>query len=628
VVARPTRKFVDLVQTSPSVLDPRSMCGISGIISKVDRPVAREQIEKINRLVAHRGPDGEGYFFGPNFAFGHRRLSILDLSNHGHQPMVYQDRYRITYNGEIYNYLELRRELEGFGFTFVSGSDTEVILAAYAKWGNKCCERFNGMWAFAIHDAVAQKIFLARDRFGVKPLYYCESDEQLVFGSEIKQLLAGRVIRANRSVVIGLLLTAIDGYGADTYFEGIQSFPRSHFAVYDLRTHSFTMHRYYRLCVDGALQSLTMDEAVAKLGELFESSVHLRLRSDVRVGTCLSGGLDSSATSAVASKFYRAATTQRFLGIHAKSIDAETDESRFARAAAAHSNIELHTVEPQSSDFLANIDELIDTQEEPFGSPSMFMGWHVFKRARELGCKVMLNGQGGDEVLLGYERYFSTFLRSVPPQQFLREAMAQARHSRLSLKDVLLYSVYFTSPAIRKFGLKRRSLLRPEIKNSYDFSIIDQSVRSFRRVEDLQLFEIMTVQLPHLLRYEDRNSMRHSIETRLPFLDYRLVEFCVSIAPQFKIREGWTKYVLRRAMEQVLPSEVTWRKDKMGFAAPERTWIGSATKMMKDEIAGSKILAEITQRDRLLQEFADLPLRRKWSYFMIAAWERRLGVAW
>jgi asparagine synthase (glutamine-hydrolysing) len=258
----------------------------------------------------------------------------------------------------------------------------------------------------------------------------------------------------------------------------------------------------------------------------------------------------------------------------------------------------------------------------------MFMGWHVFKRARELGCKVMLNGQGGDEVLLGYERYFSTFLRTVPPLQFLREAMAQARNSRLSLKDVLLYNFYFTSPTLRKFALKRRSLLRPEVKNSYDFEIIHRSVESFRRVEDLQMFEITTLQLPHLLRYEDRNSMRHSIETRLPFLDYRLVEFCVSIAPQFKIREGWTKYVLRRAMEQILPSEVTWRKDKMGFAAPERTWIGGATKLMKAEIAGSRILAEIAQRDRLLKQFETLPLRRKWWYFMIAAWERRLGVVW
>jgi asparagine synthase (glutamine-hydrolysing) len=356
--------------------------------------------------------------------------------------------------------------------------------------------------------------------------------------------------------------------------------------------------------------------------------VRLRLRSDVRVGTCLSGGLDSSATSAVASRLYGLDTSERFLAIHAKSIDTETDESRWARMAADHSNIDLHTVEPQSSDFLSTIDELIDTQEEPFGSPSMFMGWHVFRRAKELGCKVMLNGQGADEVLLGYERYFAAFLRSVPSGAFLREAIDQSRNSRLSLKEIFLYNFYFTSPTLRKFALKRRSLLTSDVKNSFDFATINRSAASFKHIEDLQLFEITTLQLPHLLRYEDRNSMRHSIETRLPFLDYRLVEFCISVSPEFKIREGWTKYLLRRAMVPTLPSKVTWRKDKMGFAAPERTWIGGATQMMKNEIAGSKILAEIVQIDRLLKEFDTLPLRRKWSYFMIAAWERRMGVAW
>jgi asparagine synthase (glutamine-hydrolysing) len=179
------------------------MCGISGIISKKNRPVTSAEIRRITELVAHRGPDGEGYYFGPNFAFGHRRLSILDLSNHGHQPMVYRRRYWITYNGEIYNYLELRAELEKFGHEFTSDSDTEVILAAYAQWGGGCCTHFNGMWALAIYDAVEEKIFLARDRFGVKPLYYCNSPSEFVFGSEIKQLLAVQPeVRANRRVVI------------------------------------------------------------------------------------------------------------------------------------------------------------------------------------------------------------------------------------------------------------------------------------------------------------------------------------------------------------------------------------------------------------------------------------------
>jgi asparagine synthase (glutamine-hydrolysing) len=485
------------------------------------------------------------------------------------------------------------------------------------------------MWALAIYDAVEEKIFLARDRFGVKPLYYCNSPSEFVFGSEIKQLLAVQPeVRANRRVVIESLLTSIDGYSTETFFEGVKSFPPSHCGIYDLREHSLEIERYYQLAPEASLQSLSLQDAVTGFRNLFEDAVRIRLRSDVRVGTCLSGGLDSSATSTVASRLNRLTTPEPFIGIHAKSIDAERDESEFARLAAQHAGIELHFVEPRTEDFVATIDELIDTHEEPFGSPSMFMGWHVFQKAKALGCKVMLNGQGGDEALLGYERYFAAFLRSVPFRYFLREALAQARNSRLSLKDVLLYNFYFTSPFLRIQSLKRRSYLRREIKDAYDFEIVRRSVNSFRNLEELQIFEISTVQLPHLLRYEDRNSMRHSIETRLPFLDYRVVEFAISISPQHKIQDGWTKFVLRRGMDTVLPSQVTWRRDKIGFEAPERTWIGSSLERMKREIAASRILSQIAEHDRLLAEFDSLPLRRKWSYFMIAAWERRFGVAW
>jgi len=605
------------------------MCGISGIVDKKNRPVTAAAIRRITDLVAHRGPDGEGYYFGQNFAFGHRRLSILDVSDHGHQPMSYEGRYWITYNGEIYNYLELRTELEELGYTFASGTDTEVVLAAYSHWGAACCARFNGMWAFALYDSAEQRIFLARDRFGVKPLYYADSADQFVFGSEIKQLLAVQsAVRANRRVIVESLLTSIDGHGTDTFFDGVTSFPRAHHATYDLRTHRLTAECYYQLNLQPALRSLSFPDAVGQFRQLFEDAVRVRLRSDVRVGTCLSGGLDSSATSALASRLYHAKAGDRFIGIHARSIDVERDESSFALAAAAHAGIELHVVEPQTVDFLTTIDELVDTQEEPFGSPSMFMGWHVFKKARELGCKVMLNGQGGDEVLLGYERYFATFLRSVSRFRFLLEVLAQSKNSRLSLAEVLGYNFYFTSPTLRIRRLKQRSLLRPQIKDSYDFDIVRKSVQSFRSLEEMQVFEISTVQLPHLLRYEDRNSMRHSIETRLPFLDYRVVEFGVSVAGAHKIKDGWTKYILRKAMDHDLPPAVTWRKDKMGFEAPERTWLASAIDLMKRAVAESEILGEIAQRERLLERFDRLPLQRRWSYFMIAAWERRFGVVW
>lgn len=605
------------------------MCGIAGLIDKRGGQADPAVIRRMTDAVAHRGPDADGYYFGRSFALGHRRLSILDLSAHGLQPMSYRDRFRLIYNGEIYNYIEIRSELERLGHAFGSGTDTEVILAAYAEWGPACCKRFNGMWAFAIFDSQAETIFLSRDRFGVKPLYYVSTPEVFAFGSEIKQLLPllGSV-RANREVVVKALLTSIDGDDEQTYFDGVMSFPQAHYGIYDLRRHVLAVERYYQLGVDDAYADLSRGEAVAEFRNLFTDSVRIRLRSDVRVGTCLSGGLDSSAISGLASRMYHEAGHARFIGIHAKSMDAETDESRFARIAADHLAIDLHVVEPGVADFLATIDDLTDTQEEPFGSASMFMGWHVFQRAAELGCKVMLNGQGGDEVLLGYERYFAAYLTSVPLRRMLAEARAQASNSRLSLKDVLLYGLYFRSAAVRAARLKRRSFLRGDISDSHGFEEVRRSAKSFRNVTDLQLLEIGSLQLPHLLRYEDRNSMRHSIETRLPFLDYRLVELCLSISPDFKIHQGWTKHLLRQAMTDTLPPEIAWRRDKMGFEAPMRSWIGAAMPRMKSEVAASPILRRITDHQRLCDSYENLPLAEAWRYFNFAVWERRFGVTW
>ncbi|MGB7741060.1 MAG: asparagine synthase (glutamine-hydrolyzing) [Steroidobacteraceae bacterium] len=605
------------------------MCGISGIVSRNGSAVPPELIRRITDVVAHRGPDGHGYFTESNVALGHRRLSIIDLSEQGHQPMPYRSRYWITYNGEIYNYLELREELRALGCTFTSGTDTEVILAAYERWGANCLQRFNGMWAFAIYDSVKQEIFLARDRFGVKPLYYADTPGHFVFGSEIKQLLAYLgTAKANRGVVIESMLTSIDGHTQDTYFEGVSCFPQAHFGRFDLKTHRLTVEQYYQLEPRQEFAGLSLGESMRGLRDLFEDSVRLRLRSDVRVGTCLSGGLDSSATSGIASRMYHEATDDRFVGIHARSIDAETDESEYAQLVAEHFGIELHIVTPGTDAFLDTLQDLVRTQEEPFHSPSMFMGWHVFERAKALGCKVMLNGQGGDEVLLGYERYFAAFLGAVSLVRFAREALAQARHSKLGLREVLSYRYYFTHAGLRMRRLKSRTFLRSSYRDSYDGHAVIESADAFRDLTRLQVHEIATLQLPHLLRYEDRNSMRHSIETRLPFLDYRLVEFCISIPAERKIHDGWTKFVLRKAMSDVLPERVTWRTDKLGFQAPERTWLSDAGGLMKEKVAKSPMLQEITEHRRLVDRYDSLPLGQRWKYFMIAAWEEGFGVSW
>jgi asparagine synthase (glutamine-hydrolysing) len=605
------------------------MCGISGIISKSNAPIDQERIERINDLIHHRGPDDVGYYFGRNFVFGHRRLSIIDLSARGHQPMCYLNRYWITYNGEIYNYLEIREELLKKGYSFNSDSDTEVILAAYAAYGPDCLKKFNGMWAFAIYDAIDDVIFMARDRFGVKPFYYQDGAQEFVFGSEIKQLLALQTcVRANQEVVIESLLTHFEGHTEDTFFKDVKCLPQGHYIIYNLATHSRYMYQYYQLEINERISGLSYDDAIEGFKSLFKDAVRLRLRSDVVVGTCLSGGLDSSAISSVAAHLYRAATGNVFTGIHAKSTERQTDESEFARKVAQYLSIDLLVVEPSIEDFINTIDEVVYTQEEPFGSPSMFMGWHVFNKAKTHNCTVMLNGQGGDEILLGYERYYSAFLKALPPTRFLREIYWQSKNSKLNLANLLMYYFYFTNSNLRIQRLKLRSLLRPEVKDAHDFSYVKRSAENFRNIDTLQIYEICTLQLPHLLRYEDRNSMRHSIETRLPFLDYRLVEFGVSIIPELKIKDGWTKYILRKTVEDLLPKGITWRKTKLGFQAPEETWFTAYEVGMKKEIAGSFILSEIANKKKLLDSFHKLPSWEKWNYFNMAAWERVYKVNW
>lgn len=599
------------------------MCGISGLVNKSSRSIQIEPLQQMNELIRHRGPDADGFYYWNNVGLAHRRLSILDLSEEGNQPMHFGEKYTIVYNGEVYNYLEIKEELVGLGYVFKSATDTEVILAAYDCWGDSCLERFNGMWAFAILDKSKNELFCSRDRFGIKPFYYTDNGDYFGFGSEIKQLLPLQSsIKADRFVLIESLLTNIDNHSERTYFEGIFTLLPGHSMCISLTDFKVQIQQYYSLYDRVKPSHNDLIDDTATLKAILKSSVSLRLRSDVTVGTCLSGGLDSSAISAIASEEYVEKTGRKFTAIHARSSERETDESGYANEVSDYYDMDMHIVTPKTRDFVQLVDEVVYTQEEPFGSPSMFMGYHVFQKAKELGCKVMLNGQGGDEVLLGYERYFTSYLHSLPFYQRIKGLILQADNSGLSFKDAFLYSFYFSSFRIRKAKLIRESLIRHELLKAFSFDTLKKSVDSFKDVYELQKLEISTIQLPHLLRYEDRNSMRHSIETRLPFLDYRMVEASLSMKPESKIIDGWTKYVLRRALKGILPDSVIWRKNKLGFNAPEKTWLTHHEAKMKEEISQSKLLKEIVDHDKLLDIFSTLSLKNKWKYYNVAVWER------
>ena len=598
------------------------MCGISGIIQFDKSKVNRSNIEGMNGLIAHRGPDGEGFYFGDNFAFGHRRLAIIDLTENGHQPMIYQDDYIITYNGEVYNYIEIKEELLNLGYSFNSDSDTEVILAAYKCWGTDCVSRFNGMWAFAIYDKKKNIIFCSRDRFGIKPFYYLTTKNQFAFGSEIKQLIQFLPkATVNKKVALDYLIIGIEEHSNETFFNQINKLQGGHNLIFDLEKNSFTICRYFELQLSPDISHLNQTAAESQYQSDFSSSINLRLRSDVKVGTCLSGGLDSSSVAAVAGKEYKIKTGQKFIAIHAKSTEKASDESAMAKEVADFCDLDLQIVEPKEKDFIENIEELVYTQEEPFGSPSVFMQYFVLQKAREINCIVMLDGQGGDETLLGYEKYYPAYLMSLKGLAKWRGFMDASKNSKLTRKQVLFYFFYFTKHRLRLKRLKRRNhYFKPTILKEFTSQELKTLADKYLNIFELQKFELEKTQLPHLLKYEDKNSMRHSIETRLPFLDYRVVSTAVSLKSEHKINQGWTKYILRKIMSKYLPDSITWRKNKLGFNAPEKTWLHSMKNEMEIEIKNSLLLQELIDFQKL--DLDKIDLRTKWRLYNFACWVR------
>ncbi len=604
------------------------MCGIAGIVRFDGQSVDSALLKQMMDAAHHRGPDaGDQVVRGP-VGMAHKRLAIIDLHPRGKQPMVYAGRYWIVYNGEVYNYLELRTELVQLGHSFQTNSDTEVILAAYAQWGQRCLERFNGMWAFAIYDELKGDVFIARDRFGVKPLHLAWRPGMLCFGSEIKQLLLVLPQRkANARRVLDYLVTGYENHTDESFFEGIESLPAGSWMRVSLDGRVLDRQVFYSLQERPEYARMGLAEATEAITDLLRDSICLRLRSDVRVGTCLSGGLDSSAISAVASSLYRQSGGEEFIGIHARSIERSTDESEFAQQVAQRSGIRLVAVAPSSEDFAATIDEVVYTQEEPFGSPSMFMGWFVFREAQRQSCKVMLNGQGSDEAFLGYERYYPLELDPSHPLDFVRRLRMQAGHSKLSTADALGYYLYFRHAFLRISRLKANRYVAGRHMAGMAFDSVRHSADSYTRCFALHKLEIESLQLPHLLRYEDRNSMRHSIETRLPFLDYRLMEAAASLPLEHKLQAGWTKYILRRVAEPDLPKEVTWRKVKLGFEAPTGIWFRERKELMRKEIESSPMLAEYADLANVRRDWDRLAPRIRWTLFNLAAWSRVYGVS-
>ncbi|MEA4927592.1 MAG: asparagine synthase (glutamine-hydrolyzing) [Candidatus Limiplasma sp.] len=558
------------------------MCGIVGVCGKLGA-VEPAVIQTMLDTIRHRGPDGEGTCFDGDLAFGHRRLAILDLRPEGNQPMHYQGRYSIIFNGEIYNYLELRAELLTLGHSFATQTDTEVILAAYAQWGETCVTRFNGMWAFALYDRQTQTVLFSRDRYGVKPFYYWDAPSGFHFASEIKALWTQmpKPVRANAGTLLAYLTTGDIDYSAQTCFADVYQLPGGHQMIYDLHTHTYRIERWYTLRKNPQERGATYEQSVTRFRDLFEKAVRLRLRSDVPVGSTLSGGLDSSAIVCTIDRIKPEG--KQVTTISSCFQEKAFDEQEYMDAVIEHTGAVSHKVWPDLKVSLQALDQEIWQEDEPCTSMASHF---VYQKARSLEMPVLLVGEGADEQLAGYTNFFEPLFLGLLGRGRLISLRRQLKAFKrvrepldhVSLKHLLMVTAsdWLMPVALRDAVRIRRKgyatakfvhascLHHPEVykaRNLYAKTSADEVIRAY-------LFS----EMPRILHCLDRSSMAYAVETRAPFLDKDLVEAVYTMPLPYKLWDGVTKRVLRDAIGPDMPDKVRNRYGKMGFMSPEFQW--------------------------------------------------------
>lgn len=629
------------------------MCGIAGIFNLNEKDVDREMIKKMTGIIAHRGPDDEGFYVKKNISLGHRRLSIIDLSDLGHQPMSNEDgSVWITYNGEIYNYLELKKELIKKGYVFKSKTDTEVIVYAYEEWGENCLNMFNGMFAFTIWDEKKQQFFCARDRFGIKPFYYFFDGERFVFASEIKAIVSLPFFKKepNEKLIYDYLAFGIADHTEETFFKNIKNLEPSHYLV--LKKDRLEIKRYYQLPFNedlGKFERKKCQKYSQKFLELFEDSIKLRLRSDVSVGSCLSGGLDSSTIVCITDKIFRGKEFDKdTVGKCQKTFsscfeDERFDERKYIQEVVKNTRVQENFVFPLGEKLWAEIDNLIWHQEEPFGSTSIYAQWSVMKLARENNTKVLLDGQGGDELLAGYLSYFGPYFNQLLINgrilKLLKEILKAKNNSQQSFEELAFYPLKGMGmflPQFFRLFLRKKLLLESNFINVNFADLykkrenINVKKESRMNLQKTLWQDGVNIGLRSLLRYEDKNSMAFSVETRLPFLDYRVVEYAFSLPACYKIHDGWTKYLLRANLKNPIPEKIRWRRDKMGFVTPEMIWLRNSRDKIKEIFKSKDFRSKDYVNPKLILDKIDSLLYNKdigiselWKFVNLELWLKR-----
>lgn len=602
------------------------------MISFGSKPVSKDSLVKLTDIIAHRGPDGQGHFLSDDtkVGLGHRRLSIIDLTSSGAQPMK-RDELVISYNGEIYNYIELRDELKSLGYNFKTESDTEVILAAYSQWGQECLKKLNGMWAFIIYDQKKQEVFVCRDRYGIKPLFYYSQNDFLFLVSEIKQLtmIDGWKAKLNKPIAYDFLAYGATNHTYQTFFQEVYELRGGEGLQIDLVNKTQKKFKYYEPKIN--TQPEKPDSIPTKVKEfksLVEDAVRIALRSDVKVGSALSGGLDSSTIALVSSELlHQKNKSDAQECVSACFEDKSVDESYYVDKVAEQSGIKVHKVFPQFDQFKEDFKKLIWHQDEPFGTLSIFAQYCVFREAKENCITVMLDGQGADEILAGYDHFYRPYLNSqlkISKLKFLTGFLNYVRMNKKSSLDLA----------------KRKLVKKKELSNFLTKSFV-QNTESLLRlnvaktVPEFSFDQLVNTGLHTLLRFEDRNSMAFSIESRVPFLDHRVVDFSLALGDNLKINKGIRKFILREAFCDLLPKEIYERHDKYGFPTPQECWTRENLSYFTEQIQESEVVlgndwidfdaikAQITRPDTLTKD----QIFSIWRVIIFAKWVEVFNVS-
>ena len=587
------------------------MCGISGYLD-FDNYVNINTLRHMTDIIRHRGPDDEGYIFFDDekgvsacgdestkacnislhinditdhrffLGFGHRRLSIIDLSPAGHQPMQLESKeIYITYNGEIYNYIELKEELQDLGHSFKTCTDTEIILQAYQEWGEECVKHFNGMWAFALYDKKNQRIFCSRDRLGAKPFYYYYKENHFVFGSEIKQLCQDEFFenKLNEKLLRITLLLHLQDFSEETLIQDVYSLPAGCNMTVKLDVEKKRIAKVEKK-VYWDLQIPENKKKNNNWYDYLKESIKIRLRSDAPLGVMVSGGVDSTLLINEICKYgqYTGKFSADKVNTFTSCYDRNSihDETYFAHLVNESCGCNEHLIYPGDEDMLSTYQKMIWHFEDfaPFSTLGSFM---TLRNVSETGVKVIINGQGGDESMLGYERYYVAYLWQIlkqSPSKFIKTYRKIVKSSKLTIKQVLQYLVYFLFPRIRitRNKWKAKKFLSDEFVERFNSQDITELIQ-FRNFDKLIYNELRKTQLTHILRMDDRGYMAFSMESRVPLIDYRYLQAAVEIDPMQKIQGGYSKYLFRKKMENDIPSQVVWRKNKNGWSSPAEEWM-------------------------------------------------------